>query len=125
MYGWILALVLTFGIAGGAYYYFNYTQDTIKEQAELIISQASALKHSTQTIAFLEEERETNLEEIRVLSRRLVISEEYQDELLRILHRHDLTRLVSEKPGLTGKVINEGTKKVFDEFESISAYSND
>ena len=49
-------------------------------------------------------------------------AERYGDELRKKLHKHDLTRLSIKKPGLIEKRINDGTNKLFDSIESITAH---
>ena len=44
----------------------------------------------------------------------------YKDELINKLQKHDLTRLSLKKPGLIEKRINNGTKKLFESFESLT-----
>jgi hypothetical protein len=43
-----------------------------------------------------------------------------KNELLDKLRKHDLTRLSQQKPGLVERRINNGTKKLFDSFESLT-----
>ena len=53
-------------------------------------------------------------------------TEQYGDNLRKKLHKHDLTRLSIKKDiyqsGLIEKRINDGTKKLFDNIESVTAY---
>ena len=44
------------------------------------------------------------------------------DDLRKKLHKHNLTRLSIKKPGLIEKRINNGTKKLFDNIESLTAH---
>ena len=55
------------------------------------------------------------------LSGKLEDAEKYQDDLRSKLQKHDLTRLSIGKPGMTEKRINDDTKKLFSDFESITA----
>ena len=48
-------------------------------------------------------------------------AEEYGDDLRKKLHKHDLTRISIKKPGLIEKRINDGTKKLFERIESLTA----
>ena len=41
-------------------------------------------------------------------------------ELIEKLQKHDLTRLSLKKPGLIEKRINDGTKELFESFESLT-----
>ena len=47
--------------------------------------------------------------------------EEYGDNLIRKLQKHDMTRLSIAKPGRMEKIINDGTKDLFNSLESITA----
>ena len=55
------------------------------------------------------------------LSGKLEDAEKYQDDLRSKLQKHDLTRLSIGKPGMIEKRINDDTKKLFSDFESITA----
>jgi hypothetical protein len=55
------------------------------------------------------------------LQMKLNKAEEYGDDLRKKLHKHDLTRLSIKKPGLIEKRINDGTKKLFERIESLTA----
>ena len=55
------------------------------------------------------------------LSGKLEDAEKDQDDLRSKLQKHDLTRLSIGKPGMMEKRINDGTKKLFSDFESITA----
>ena len=55
------------------------------------------------------------------LSGKLEDAEKDQDELRSKLQKHDLTRLSIGKPGMMEKRINDDTKKLFSDFESITA----
>ena len=68
---------------------------------------------------------QSNVEKTNKLNKelqgKLQDAEVYQDELRKKLQKHDLTRLSEKKPGLVEKKINEGTQKLFNDFESITA----
>ena len=57
----------------------------------------------------------------KALSGKLEDAEKYQDDLRSKLQKHDLTRLSIGKPGMMEKRINDDTKKLFSDFESITA----
>ena len=48
-------------------------------------------------------------------------AEEYTDGLRKKLQEHDLTRLSLKKPGMIEKRVNDGTKNILSELESITA----
>ena len=50
----------------------------------------------------------------------LAAATKYKDELIEKLQKHDLTRLSLKKPGLIEKRINNGTKQLFESFESLT-----
>ena len=54
----------------------------------------------------------------------LIYKEEYRNELISKLQKHDLTRLSHQKPGMIEKRINNGTQKVFDSLESLTTTSS-
>ena len=64
-------------------------------------------------------EKQTRLN--KELSGKLEDAEKYQDDLRSKLQKHDLTRLSIGKPGMMEKRINDDTKKLFSDFESITA----
>lgn len=66
-----------------------------------------------------------NAEKLKVsnanLASSLERSEDYQDYLVSLYQKHDLTRLAMAKPGLIELRINSKTKEVFDEMATDSA----
>jgi len=64
----------------------------------------------------------TRLNELNFdLQGKLNKAEEYKNELIGKLQKHDLTRLSHQKPALIEKRINNGTQKIFDSLESLTA----
>ena len=64
-------------------------------------------------------EKQTRLN--KELSGKLEDAEKDQVDLRSKLQKHDLTRLSIGKPGMMEKRINDDTKKLFSDFESITA----
>ena len=52
-------------------------------------------------------------------------AENYKNELIVKLQKHNLTRLSYQKPGLIERRINNGTQKVFDSLESLTSISSE
>ena len=52
-------------------------------------------------------------------------AENYKNELIAKLQKHNLTRLSYNKPGLIEKRINNGTQKIFDSLESLTSISSE
>ena len=73
------------------------------------------------TINSLQESQEKFATLNKDLQMKLDKAEEYGDDLRKKLHKHDLTRLSIKKPGLIEKRINNGTKKLFERIESLTA----
>ena len=70
-------------------------------------------------------EEATRLNELNFnLQGKLDAAEEYRNELISKLQKHDLTRLSHQKPGMIEKRINNGTQKVFDSLESLTTTSS-
>ena len=52
-------------------------------------------------------------------------AENYKNELIVKLQKHNLTRLSYQKPGLIEKRINNGTQSIFDSLESLTSISSE
>ena len=74
------------------------------------------------TINSLQQSQEQFAELNKDLQIKLNEAESYGDNLRKKLHKHNLTRLSIKKPGLIEKRINDGTNKLFDSIESITAH---
>lgn len=81
-------------------------------------SNALALEEATQ---FATEMEEQNLE----LQANLQKAEVYKDSLIEKFRDHDLTRLSLKRPGMIQLRINNATKKVFDDIESLTAIDSE
>ena len=79
---------------------------------------ALALEEATQFATQMEEQ---NLE----LQANLQQAEVYKDSLIEKFRDHDLTRLSLKRPGMIQLRINNATKKVFDDIESLTALDSE
>ena len=87
----------------------NAKLETVAKTNELTIN---SLQQSQEKYAELNNELQVKLDE----------AEKYGDDLRKKLHKHNLTRLSIKKlSGLIEKRINDGTKKLFDSIESVTA----
>ena len=86
----------------------NAKLETVAKTNELTIN---SLQESQERFATLNNELQVKLDE-----------KQYGDNLRKKLHKHDLTRLSIKKNGLIEKRINDGTKKLFDNIESVTAH---
>ena len=117
----IFVLAIIGGVGYGAYAYYQDTQQRIATLQQNNAKLETVAKTNETTINSLQESQEKfatlNLE----LQGKLDEAERYGDELRKKLHKHDLTRLSIKKPGLIEKRINNGTQKLFDNIESLTA----
>jgi len=81
-------------------------------------SNALALEEATQFATQMEEQ---NLE----LQENLQQAEVYKDSLIEKFRDHDLTRLSLKRPGMIQLRINDATKKVFDDIESLTTIDSE
>ena len=121
IYMLLLVLGLIGGVGYGAYYYYKDTQARIailtENSAKLEIA-ASTQKNTIDTLlADAKKYAELNSE----LQKKLEKANDYKNTLIGKLRKHNLAKLSMQKPGLVEKKINNGTKKLLESFESITA----
>ena len=121
VYMLIIVVGLIGGVVYGAYAYYNDTQQRIKTLQENNAKLETVAKTNELTINSLQESQEKFATLNKDLQMKLDKAEEYGDDLRKKLHKHDLTRLSIKKPGLIEKRINNGTKKLFERIESLTA----
>ena len=121
IYGLIVILVVLSGVGYGAISYYNDTQERIAKLRDNNAKLEVANKSKEEALKTIQSNVEKTNKLNKELQGRLQNAEVYQDELRRKLQKHDLTRLSEKKPGLVEKKINEGTQKLFNDFESITA----
>ena len=101
--------------------YYRDTQKRIstlqQNNAKLEVAVQSKETALNEMTANFEKQSRLNKE----LSGKLEDADKDQDDLRSKLQKHDLTRLSIGKPGMMEKRINDDTKKLFSDFESITA----
>ena len=117
----IVVLGLVGGVVYGGFYYYNDTQARIAILTENSAKLEQATNTQKQTIDTLVEDAEKYRELNKELNTKLEAANDYKNDLISKLRKHDLSRLSQQKPGLVEKKINNGTKKLFESFESITA----
>ena len=122
VYMLIIVVGLIGGVVYGAYAYYHDTQQRIKTLQENNAKLETVAKTNELTINSLQQSQEQFAELNKDLQIKLNQAESYGDNLRKKLHKHNLTRLSIKKPGLIEKRINDGTKKLFDNIESVTAY---
>ena len=117
----IIVLGLVGGVVYGGWYYYKDTQARIQILTENSAKLEVATQQQEMTISTLVDDAEKYRELNKDLNIKLEAANDYKNELIGKLRKHDLSRLSQQKPGLVEKRINNGTKKLFKSFESITA----
>ena len=121
VYFLIVVLGLVGGVVYGGWYYYKDTQARIQILTENSAKLEIATQQQEMTINTLVDDAEKYRELNKDLNIKLEAANDYKNELIGKLRKHDLSRLSQQKPGLVEKKINNGTKKLFESFESITA----
>ena len=121
IYFLIIVLGLVGGVIYGGWYYYKDTQARIQTLTENSAKLEVATQQQEMTINTLVEDAEKYRELNKELNTKLEAANDYKNDLISKLRKHDLSRLSQQKPGLVEKKINNGTKKLFESFESITA----
>ncbi len=117
----IIVVGLIGGVVYGAYAYYHDTQQRIATLQQNNAKLETVAKTNELTINSLQESQEKFATLNNELQVKLNEAEQYGDDLRKKLHKHNLTRLSIKKPGLIEKRINDGTKKLFENIESLTA----
>ena len=117
----IVVLGLVGGVVYGGYYYYKDTQARIQTLTENSAKLEQAAQTQKQTIDILIADAEKFAKLNNELQSELVKANDYKNELIGKLRKHNLTRLSQQKPGLIEKRINNGTKKLFESFGFLTA----
>ena len=120
IYGIILILGIVGAIGFGAKYYYDTTQNKIAVLQDSNAKLELVAETNQATINKLREDNEKINKLSKELQMDLAEATKYKDELIEKLQKHDLTRLSLKRPGLIEKRINNGTKKLFESFESLT-----
>ena len=121
IYMLIIVVGLIGGVVYGAYAYYQDTQQRIATLQQNNAKLETVAKTNELTITSMQKNQEKFATLNKDLQMKLNEAEEYGDDLRKKLHKHDLTRLSIKKPGLIEKRINDGTKKLFERIESLTA----
>jgi hypothetical protein len=125
LYAIVIILSVLGSAAYGAKYFYDTTQNTIRQLRENNVKLETANATNTATINQMQADAQLLQATIGELNDNLQAAEEYKDSLIQKLQQHDLSRLSVRKPGLIERRINDGTAQVFDELEALSRPSND
>lgn len=118
---WAIIAVAVTAIVGGASAVVWWQVKKIdKLIAENAVLEETARSNAAAVEQLLERARVQSVLNDR-LSTNLIDAEEKREEVLQIFRDHQLTNLATRKPGLIERIINNGTREVFDNLESITA----
>jgi len=123
VYAIIIVIGLLGGVAYGAKYYYDTTQNTIAQLRENNAKLEVANETNQATIRQMDTDNEVLNALTDQLSLDLQKAEQYGDELRHTLNKHDLTHLANKKPGMIEKRMQNATDKLWNELKSIT--SND
>ena len=123
IYAIIIVIGLLGGVAYGAKYYYDTTQNTIAQLRENNAKLEVANQENQATIRQMDADNEVLNALTDQLSLDLQKAEQYGDELRHTLNKHDLTHLANKKPGMIEKRMQNATDKLWNELKSIT--SND
>jgi len=123
VYAIIIVIGLLGGMAYGAKYYYDTTQNTIAQLRENNAKLEVANEENQATIRQMDADNEVLNALTDQLSLDLQKAEQYGDELRHTLNKHDLTHLANKKPGMIEKRMQNATDKLWNELKSIT--SND
>ena len=121
----ILVVGLLGGVLYGGYYYYKDTQNRIAVLTENSAKLEQATNTQKQTIDTLVEDAAKFRVLNKELNTKLEAANDYKNTLIDKLRKHNLAALSLKKPGLVERKINNGTKKLFESFEEISALEPD
>ena len=120
IYMLIAVLGLVGGVVYGGFYYYKDTQSRIQILTENSVKLEQAAQTQKQTIDTLIADAEKFAKLNSELQIKLTKANDYKNELIGKLRKHNLTRLSQQKPGLIEKRVNDGTKKLLDDFQSLT-----
>ena len=121
----ILVVGLLGGVLYGGYYYYKDTQNRIAVLTENSAKLEQATNTQKQTIDTLVEDAAKFRVLNKELNTKLEAANEYKNTLIDKLRKHNLAALSLKKPGLVERKINNGTKKLFESLEKLSAIEPD
>ncbi len=113
--------IIVASLVGGAYAYVSWQSSKIEDLTKENITLTLVAENNAETVRKLEDQIIKQTVQNTELRISLNKSEEVREEMLRIFRDHDLTKLATAKPGLIEKRINDGTRKAFDDLESITS----
>ena len=106
---------------GGAYMYYKDTQNRLQVAAENLVMAENAARANQIALDELVASNIQNELLIKDLNVELSSANEYKNELIDKLRRHNLTALTMKKPGLIETRVNNASKAIMEELEATTA----
>jgi len=122
VYMLIVVLGLVGGVVYGGYYYYKDTQSRIQTLTVNSAKLETAAKMQKNTIDTLQADAAKFAELNNELQTKLVNANKYKNQLLSKLRKINLSKLSAEEPAIWERKINNASKRVLEDFESITAY---
>tara|TARA_R100001369_G_scaffold26710_2_gene48162 strand:+ start:4699 stop:5088 length:390 start_codon:yes stop_codon:yes gene_type:complete len=122
VYMLIVVLGLVGGVVYGGYYYYKDTQSRIQTLTVNSAKLETAAKMQKNTIDTLQADAAKFAELNNELQTKLVNANKYKNQLLSKLRKINLSKLSAEEPAVWERKINNASKRVLEDFESITAY---
>jgi predicted nuclease with TOPRIM domain len=121
----VAIIVAVSGAVMSARAYYKETQEQIATMHKNT-AKMEVVQQQNETVMKSLASEATRLNELNFnLQENLDAAEDYKNELIEKLQKHDLTRLSYGKPGLIEKRINDGTQNIFDSLESLTSISSE
>ena len=120
-YSYLISFGILAGVVGAGYLYYKDSQKKIAQLTESNAELKFTAELCERTVESLSMDILRTQRLVTDLEEKNKEAEEYSSELLRKLQEHDLVALTFSKPGLIEKRVNNATKKVFRDIESITA----
>lgn len=118
----ILIILLLFGsMLGGGYFYYTDTQATIATLRDNNAKLEMVAEQNLATINQMKADAAQAKIRMEQLNERAREAEQYQDELISKLRRHNLTALALQKPGMIEKRVNDAVVKLSKELEEYTS----
>ena len=118
----IVVLGLVGGVVYGGYYYYKDTQSRIQTLTVNSAKLETAAKMQKNPIDTLQADAAKFAELNNELQTKLVNANKYKNQLLSKLRKINLSKLSAEEPAVWERKINNASKRVLEDFESITAY---
>jgi len=120
---YITLIILAFmsSAAYGAYYYYNDTQERIATLHKNNAKLETAVESKNNVINEMQKVQSELKEVNNQLALDLQSASDYTDELRDKLQKHNLTLLSLKKSGMIEKRVNDATKDILNELESITS----